>query len=191
MRPSERNLAYCAVILTLLALTIWTKFFQVRPHPQSPPEPMTLPRLAKHVSRSTTNTETTPGTIAGTASSREFELSPTVHKESAPPVVEPVPPVAPPPVKISSTTTRSNISSAVGTVAGSVIRGTVYFKGTPPKPKRIKADADPVCAAMHTDQPLFTEEVLVNNNGALRNAFVYIADGIKGSFSQRRIYRTC
>src|SRR5258706_9251004 len=30
VKPSERILAYCAVILTLLALSIWLKFFQLQ-----------------------------------------------------------------------------------------------------------------------------------------------------------------
>jgi hypothetical protein len=58
------------------------------------------------------------------------------------------------------------------------ITGKVVFDGTPPKVKKIKTDADPQCAAMHADKPLMSEEVVVNDNGTLRNVFVYVKSGL-------------
>jgi hypothetical protein len=62
------------------------------------------------------------------------------------------------------------------------ITGKVSFDGTPPKMKSIKTDADPVCAQMHADTPLKSEEVMVNDNGTLKNVFVYIKSGVKGDY---------
>ncbi len=58
------------------------------------------------------------------------------------------------------------------------ITGKVNFEGTPPKMKTLKTDADPQCHAMHADAPLKGEEVIVNENGTLRNVFVYIKSGL-------------
>jgi hypothetical protein len=58
------------------------------------------------------------------------------------------------------------------------ITGKVVFDGTPPKVKKIKTDADPQCTAMHADKPLMSEEVVVNDNGTLRNVFVYVKSGL-------------
>src|SRR5258706_13733367 len=65
--------------------------------------------------------------------------------------------------------------------AGSVT-GKIAFDGTPPKQKTIKTDADPQCQAMHADNPLKSEEVVVNDNGTLRNVFVYVKSGVKGDY---------
>ena len=62
------------------------------------------------------------------------------------------------------------------------ITGKVSFDGAPPKMKTIKTDADPVCAQMHADAPLKSEEVIVNENGTLKNVFVYIKSGVKGDY---------
>src|ERR1041384_7085330 len=58
------------------------------------------------------------------------------------------------------------------------IAGKVAFEGTPPKPKKIKTDADPQCAAMHADKPLTSTDVIVNGNGTLRNVFVCVKGGL-------------
>lgn len=60
------------------------------------------------------------------------------------------------------------------------ISGKVDFEGPAPKRKKIKTDADPKCAEMHADNPLLSEEVVVNANGTLRNVFVYIKSGLAG-----------
>ncbi|HUK83345.1 MAG TPA: carboxypeptidase regulatory-like domain-containing protein [Verrucomicrobiae bacterium] len=57
--------------------------------------------------------------------------------------------------------------------------GRVVFKGSVPPPSPIKLGADPVCEAAHEGK-LFTEDVLVNDDGTLRNVFVYIKQGLTG-----------
>ncbi len=59
------------------------------------------------------------------------------------------------------------------------VTGTVNFSGTPPEPTRINMDADPTCASLHSG-PVYTEEVVVNENGTLQNVFVYIKEGLEG-----------
>ena len=47
--------------------------------------------------------------------------------------------------------------SSRGEVRTSAVTGKVLFKGTPPKPRRIRIDADPNCRG-----EIFSEEVVVN-----------------------------
>ncbi|HUJ10403.1 MAG TPA: carboxypeptidase regulatory-like domain-containing protein [Verrucomicrobiae bacterium] len=60
------------------------------------------------------------------------------------------------------------------------ISGKISFEGTAPRRKKIRTDADPKCAEMHADDPLLSEEVVVNPNNTLRNVFVYIKSGLEG-----------
>ncbi len=60
------------------------------------------------------------------------------------------------------------------------IAGKIAFEGDAPKAKKIKTDADPKCAELHADDPLKDETVLVNDNGTLRNVFVYVKGGLEG-----------
>ena len=60
------------------------------------------------------------------------------------------------------------------------VSGKITFEGTAPKAKKIKTDADPKCAEMHADDPLKSEEVVVNENGTLKNVFVYVKTGLEG-----------
>jgi len=70
---------------------------------------------------------------------------------------------------------------AVAFAAGAAsITGKVAFEGTAPERRRIATDADPVCASMHADKPLMTEDVIVNANGTLENVFVYVKKGLEG-----------
>lgn len=70
-------------------------------------------------------------------------------------------------------------SSAGGTAT---ITGKVIYKGTPPPQRPVSFGGDLQCASMHKDKPLYYEELVVNSNGTLRWAFVYVKEGIKGEF---------
>ncbi len=61
--------------------------------------------------------------------------------------------------------------------AGS-IAGKVSFEGTAPKSKRIRMDADPVCTKQHSDK-VYSQDVIVNENGTLSNVFVWIKTGLE------------
>ncbi len=59
------------------------------------------------------------------------------------------------------------------------ITGTVNFKGEPPTYRPLSMDADAVCAAKHSG-PVYPEAVVKNDNGTLRNVFVYVKSGLEG-----------
>ena len=57
------------------------------------------------------------------------------------------------------------------------IQGKVAFTGAKPAPKVLSMDATPACARMHSG-PVYAEDVVINANGTLKNAFVYIKSGL-------------
>lgn len=60
------------------------------------------------------------------------------------------------------------------------VSGTVKFDGIPPPVKVVKAlNADPACAAMHA-QPLPMENLVVDADGGVRWAFVWVKSGLEG-----------
>jgi len=62
---------------------------------------------------------------------------------------------------------------------GATITGKVQWLGAAPKLRKIFFNADPRCAEMHHD-PVPVEDVVVNENGTLRNVFVYVKEGFEG-----------
>ena len=64
--------------------------------------------------------------------------------------------------------------------AGGTVSGTVSFEGEAPKARKLRLDADAVCAGSH-DGPVYSEEVVVND-GKLANVFVYLK-GVTGDFA--------
>ena len=73
--------------------------------------------------------------------------------------------------------------AAAAPAAGSgngVISGRVLFEGQAPAQERIQMDADAVCQKAHTS-PVYSEVVTVNDNGTLRDVFVYVKAGVQGS----------
>src|SRR5205809_6856003 len=57
------------------------------------------------------------------------------------------------------------------------ISGKVAFTGEKPAMKNISMDATPACARAHTT-PQKSQEVVVNDNGTLRNVFVWVKSGL-------------
>jgi plastocyanin len=60
---------------------------------------------------------------------------------------------------------------------GATITGKVVFTGTKPVMKTIDMSANPVCMKAHPTPPK-SEEVLVNDNGTVKNAFVWVKSGL-------------
>ena len=56
--------------------------------------------------------------------------------------------------------------------AGS-LKGSVRFDGKPPKKKKLRMDADPVCGSAHSG-PVFSESFKVNSNGDLAECLVWL-----------------
>lgn len=57
------------------------------------------------------------------------------------------------------------------------ITGAVKLDGPAPKAQRIRMDAEPNCAKMHST-PLMSEDYVVGDKGALANVVVYVKDGL-------------
>ena len=62
-----------------------------------------------------------------------------------------------------------------------IVAGKVMFKGEAPKPVFLRIDADPYCVSTHTGK-VASEEVSVNADGTLRNVFVYVKQGVSGTY---------
>ena len=87
-------------------------------------------------------------------------------------------------MKLTKTICSLSLFISTGLLAADTasISGKATFEGTPPKQKTVKTDADPQCQAMHADNPLKSEETIVNANGTLQNVFVYVKSGVKGTY---------
>lgn len=68
-----------------------------------------------------------------------------------------------------------------GPSGGGTIQGVVKFAGTPPAPRPINFAAEKQCAALHGDQVAYYEDLVVNPNGTLKWAFVYLKE-VSGNF---------
>lgn len=56
--------------------------------------------------------------------------------------------------------------------------GTVKFKGAKPAPVKIKMTADKKCEKIHAGKDVYSDQVVVNANGTLKNVFVYVKSGL-------------
>ncbi|HUH11900.1 MAG TPA: carboxypeptidase regulatory-like domain-containing protein [Longimicrobiales bacterium] len=63
--------------------------------------------------------------------------------------------------------------------AGTVV-GTIAFEGTPPAPAPVDMSEEPACADKHDGG--YAKSVAVVNDGRLANVFVYVKEGLTGSF---------
>lgn len=59
-----------------------------------------------------------------------------------------------------------------------VITGVVRFEGTAPAPEPIDMSDEPTCAEKHGAAGAVRQPVAVNDNGTLRNVFVYVKEGL-------------
>lgn len=70
------------------------------------------------------------------------------------------------------------ITTAVTPVFAATLTGKVLFEGQAPEADLITADADPNCALLHPDG-ITPDDVIVNDNGTLKNVFVYVKEGLE------------
>lgn len=56
------------------------------------------------------------------------------------------------------------------------IGGKITFDGAKPNLVKLQMSADPVCMKAHTE-PVMDQSIIVNDNGTLRNVFVYVKQG--------------
>ena len=71
-------------------------------------------------------------------------------------------------------------AAPAATAGSATVTRSVRFEGTAPAPEKVKMAADPVCAQQHAEA-VYTEEVVVNANGTLKNVVVYVKSGLQGS----------
>ena len=72
-------------------------------------------------------------------------------------------------------------AAAVDPATAATITGKVSFTGQKPTPQRIRMDAVPACAQANPN-PVFLQEVVVNDNNTLSNVFVYVKEGLSGQY---------
>ena len=70
---------------------------------------------------------------------------------------------------------------AVDPATAGTVTATVRFEGTAPAPKMMRLDGDPKCVTENGGVERADESVVVGENQALQNVFVYVKDGL-GSF---------
>ena len=68
-------------------------------------------------------------------------------------------------------------SAPVDAATAATITGKVSFEGTKPTMPRIRMDAVPACTEA-SKEPVYSEEVVVNDNGTLRYVYVYVKEGL-------------
>jgi hypothetical protein len=115
------------------------------------------------------------------------------------PAVEPLPPepepVATTPASAALPTASPSPAAArpvrpverppAGPAAGdAIVRGTVRILGEPPPRKKYKLAADPKCEMLHPGG-LLSDSIVVDRQGGVRWAFVYIAQGINNQAPRR------
>jgi plastocyanin len=71
---------------------------------------------------------------------------------------------------------RSGQPAAAPAAAAGTIAGTVRFEGTPPKPRPVRMEADPLCVPV--GKGVVFETLLVGTGGGVQNAFVYVKSGL-------------
>lgn len=65
---------------------------------------------------------------------------------------------------------------------GADISGVVTLKDARPKRKPIRTDADPKCSELHADEPLLSDQIVVNDEGKVQWTFVYIKNSPDGDY---------
>src|SRR5712664_1305599 len=79
--------------------------------------------------------------------------------------------------KEEATKTAAGMPAAVDEANAGSITGKISFTGDKPAMKTLSMDATPACARAHTT-PQKSQEVMVNENGTLKNVFVWVKSGL-------------
>ena len=109
------------------------------------------------------------------------EPAPVVVAVEPPKASEPPPPPRPP---VRPPSRPPEPAAPVDIPGSAIVRGRVTVLGPPPPRKRIKMSVDPKCEALHAGSVL-ADTLVVGQDGGLRWAFVYIAQGINNQPPKR------
>ena len=91
----------------------------------------------------------------------------------------PAPESAETPAEAPQTAAPAGELTTVDPATAATVTGKIILEGEAPKPVRLNMGADDDCKSMH-DGPVFSEQVVVNEDGTLQNVFVYIKSGLEG-----------
>jgi hypothetical protein len=72
------------------------------------------------------------------------------------------------------------VTPPVDPAIAATISGKVILDGAPPQQNTISMKADPYCTTMHMEE-VKKELVVANEDGSLRNVFVYVKEGLEGN----------
>lgn len=70
-------------------------------------------------------------------------------------------------------------ASPVDPATAATVRGTVRLEGTAPPPSVIRLDGDPTCAQLNEGSERQTESLVVGEQNAIQNVFVYVKEGLE------------
>ncbi|MGH9658303.1 MAG: carboxypeptidase regulatory-like domain-containing protein [Bryobacteraceae bacterium] len=79
--------------------------------------------------------------------------------------------------KKAETPAAAPAAAPVDDASAATVTGKVAFGGAAPRINNLSMDATPACARAHS-APVKSEEVVINGNGTLRNAFVWVKAGV-------------
>src|SRR6202035_940125 len=74
------------------------------------------------------------------------------------------------------------MASMITSARGATLVARVVLLSPPPPMKVINTAADQYCLTFHKTNKLISEEVVANPGGTLRDAFVFVSDGVSGSY---------
>jgi hypothetical protein len=80
------------------------------------------------------------------------------------------------PAERAAAPTAAPAAPAIDPATAATLTGKVLYKDGQPQRIRLKMDADAACSRLHTGA-VYAQNVVVNDNGTLRYAFVYVKDG--------------
>jgi hypothetical protein len=83
---------------------------------------------------------------------------------------------APPPAGDVGNKSVENASSE-GAVGGMRLSGRIIFQGPVPERRVVNMGKDAKCVELHGDKQVLDEELIVSNDGGVKNAFVYVRRG--------------
>ena len=103
--------------------------------------------------------------------------SPEPPKPSATPRTPSAPTAATPDSARAPAPPGAPAAVTIDPATAATITGRVNFTGDAPRLRPVRMDADPFCAAAHSE-PVRPQTVVVNSNGTLQHVFVHIRNGV-------------
>jgi hypothetical protein len=94
------------------------------------------------------------------------------HDESPPAAADPGAAAS-----VENGATKPTLAEADAPAAGVRLSGRVILQGSPPARRIINTSKDPACATLHDGKPVLDEDLIVSEDGGVKNAFVFLRRG--------------